>query len=157
MAKIYLITNNLNGKKYVGKSLYSLEKRFAEHCNDAFRRVTEQRPLYAAMRKYGVENFSISLLEETDDPDEREQYWIHTLDTYHNGYNATLGGEGKPLYDHDAILARLKEYPHTATVAKEFGCCKDIVYEIAKENDIKTINLSSAKLSKAISQYSLDN
>lgn len=76
MAYIYQITNDINGKIYIGKTEFSIEKCFKEHCYDAFRDRNEKRPLYAAMRKYGIEHFHIELLEETDDPNEREVYWI---------------------------------------------------------------------------------
>ena len=36
MAYIYKITNNVNGKIYIGKTEHSVEKRFKEHCSDAF-------------------------------------------------------------------------------------------------------------------------
>lgn len=64
MACIYVITNKINNKKYVGKTNFSIEKRFKEHCSDSKRREFEKRPLYNAMNKYGIENFEISLLEE---------------------------------------------------------------------------------------------
>ena len=35
MAYIYLITNNVNDKKYVGKTEQSIQKRFLEHCADS--------------------------------------------------------------------------------------------------------------------------
>ena len=76
MAYIYQITNKINNKIYIGKTEFSIEKRFKEHCRDAFRERNEKRPLYAAIRKYGVENFEISLIEETEHPEERETYWI---------------------------------------------------------------------------------
>lgn len=47
------------------------------------------------MNKYGPEHFHIELIEETDNPEERERYWIQYYGSYHNGYNATLGGDGK--------------------------------------------------------------
>ena len=46
------------------------------------------------MNKYGVENFEFSILEQTDTPNEREQFYIQHFNTYHNGYNETLGGDG---------------------------------------------------------------
>ena len=91
MAYIYQITNNINGKIYIGKTEFSLEKRFKEHCKDAFKREDEKRPLYAAMRKYGIENFKISLIEETENPEEREIFWIEQKRSFKNGYNATIG------------------------------------------------------------------
>ena len=64
MSYIYVITNNINGKQYVGKTNFSLQKRFQEHINDSKRSTKEHRPLYNAFNKYGIENFSIKVLEE---------------------------------------------------------------------------------------------
>ena len=64
MAFIYVITNDLNGKQYVGKTSRSIEERFKEHIRDKDYRKNEKRPLYNAMNKYGIEHFSIKVLEE---------------------------------------------------------------------------------------------
>lgn len=158
MSYIYKITNDINDKIYVGKTDFSLEKRFRKHCQDAFRDRNEKRPLYAAMRKYGIEHFKIELIEETDNPEEREIYWIGFYDGYTQGYNATKGGDGKQLYDHQAILTRLKEHPYPYDIAEEFNCCRDIIYNLAKQNNIEIKNkaneLFKEKLSKRISAYS---
>lgn len=37
MAYIYQITNDINQKIYIGKTEFSIEKRFKEHCKDAFK------------------------------------------------------------------------------------------------------------------------
>ena len=121
MAYIYQITNNINGKIYVGKTNFPIEKRFKEHCKDAFRERNEKRPLYAAMRKYGTENFSISLLEETDNPEEREVYWIESLGSFKKGYNATIGGDGKRYLDYDLIVATYQELHSEKKVADKLG------------------------------------
>ena len=52
------------------------------------------------MNKYGIEHFHIELIEETDNPEEREIYWIEKLGSFKNGYNATLGGDGKKYLDY---------------------------------------------------------
>ena len=142
---IYKITNDINDKVYIGLCTTSIEERFATHKKDRLKRVCEKRPLYDAMNKYGVEHFYIEQIEECDIDDLglREQYWIAYYNSYYYGYNATMGGEGKPLYDHDAILNKLKECPYPILVAKEFGCCVDIVRAIAKRNNIKTKNLAN--------------
>ena len=72
MAYIYKIVNDINDKVYIGKTENSIEKRFKEHCKDAFRNRNEKRPLYSAMRKYGIEKFHIELIEKTNIPEERE-------------------------------------------------------------------------------------
>lgn len=158
MAKIYLITNQINGKQYVGQTSFSLQQRFKIHCHDALRENFKHRPLYSAIRKYGIDNFTISLIEETDFPNEREQYWIKKLQTYETGYNATLGGEGKTLYNHSAIVQRLKEHPYPIDIAEEFQCHKDTIYNIAQANNIQVRNKGTERLAqkaKIISQYDL--
>lgn len=49
------------------------------------------------MRKYGIENFQVTILEsgiKRELLDEREIYWIAYYDSYNNGYNETKGGRG---------------------------------------------------------------
>lgn len=132
MAYIYVITNDINGKKYVGKTEYSIEKRFKEHCRALALGRNDKRPLYRAMKKYGVKHFSISLIEETDIPEERESYWISNLGTFHNGYNATFGGDGKRYIDYDEVVSlyqRLKK-------SKTCGVTIEFVGRHCKENTI---------------------
>jgi group I intron endonuclease len=52
--------------------------------------------LRRAFEKYGADNLSFSILEEGIPKNriiEREIYWIAKYDTFHNGYNATAGGD----------------------------------------------------------------
>lgn len=55
------------------------------------------------MRKYGIEHFHIELIEETDNPEEREIYWIEQKCSFKYGYNATLGGDGRTYIDRQAV------------------------------------------------------
>lgn len=119
MAYIYQIINKVNGKIYVGKTNFSIEKRFKEHCRDAFQPKNENRPLYAAMRKYGVENFYIELIEETNEPEIREVYWIEKLASFKTGYNATQGGDGTRYLDYDLIVATYQELKSERETAKK--------------------------------------
>lgn len=93
MAFIYKIVNDINNKVYIGKTEESVEKRFKEHCQARCQSQVNSRPLYSAMNKYGVNHFRVEQIEETDSPEEREQYWIKEYDSYgSSGYNATKGG-----------------------------------------------------------------
>ena len=87
---IYVITNLINGKQYVGQTSRSIDTRYYEHCYD--NRSTSA--IHAAIVKYGVKNFKVEELEEVNivDLNEREQYWISKLDTFKNGYNKNIGG-----------------------------------------------------------------
>lgn len=89
---IYCITNNINGKQYVGQSIH-IEQRFEEHCRKSSGLVIDK-----AIQKYGKSNFSFEILEKTskdyDVLNEREIYWIDKLNTYSSKkhYNLTKGG-----------------------------------------------------------------
>lgn len=92
---IYTITNNINGKQYVGLSK-DCHKRWQDHYSKSYTCEKEKnKALYMAMRKYGRENFSFQIIEECpiEDLPEREKYWIKKLNTYNTGYNETYGGE----------------------------------------------------------------
>lgn len=108
MAFIYVITNDINGKRYVGKTNDSVRKRFLQRIRESKRKRSEHRPLYKAFNKYGIDHFHVTVLEEcsSDDASNREIYWIKKLDTYGSqGYNATRGGDSKHYLDY-AVLAR---------------------------------------------------
>lgn len=137
MAYIYKIVNDINDKVYVGKTEFSLDKRFHEHCRDADKRDKEQRPLYAAMKKYGIEHFRIEMIEETDNPVEREIYWIEKFEGYTKGYNATIGGDGTKYIDYDAVVALYQEVQNQSEVARQMNICADSVKHILTERGIE--------------------
>ena len=91
MGYIYKIVNDINNKIYIGKTEFNIQKRFEEHIRDS-QKEHKNRPLYNAMNKYGIQHFKIELIEECNNLEEREKYWISFYDSYKNGYNATLGG-----------------------------------------------------------------
>ena len=94
MGHIYKITNLINGKIYIGKTIKTPEKRWQEHIRKA--KQFTNRYLYDAMNHYGYDNFKIESIEEclNEELDKREIYWINYYDSYNKGYNMTLGGEG---------------------------------------------------------------
>ncbi len=97
--QIYIITNKLNGKQYVGQSRNYLD-RWTSHCSykDDYSCL-----LHNAIRKYGKDNFTIELLEDNipiEEIDQREKYYIDYYNTFTNGYNMTTGGQGVHGYRH---------------------------------------------------------
>lgn len=155
MAYIYQIRNNINGKIYIGKTESSIEKRFQEHCRDS-RKENINRPLYAAMRKYGVEHFRISLLEETDNPEERERYWIELLGTFKNGYNATMGGDGKKYLDYDLIISLYEEIKNQNEVARILKIDQATVRRVVHQANIEVLSQKEAMIQLAKKVAKLD-
>ena len=86
---VYLITNLLDGKKYVGQTTRTLEERFSEHSE-------ADSLLGRAIQRDGAENFSREVLAECETPEEldtQERFYIKKLDCKHpHGYNGTDGG-----------------------------------------------------------------
>lgn len=135
MSIIYVITNKINNKQYVGKTSFSIEKRFQEHIYDSKKQnYTKNRPLYNAFNKYGIDNFSIEILEEVLDSevDDREKYWIAKLNTYNNGYNATLGGDGQTIIDRAKVLELYHEGYNNSQIASILGHERATISRIIK-------------------------
>lgn len=156
---IYKITNKINNKMYIGKTVNSIEERWKEHQRSYWR--FPERPLYRAINKYGIENFTIELVEEVpiNKLSEQEIYWIGYFHTYTEGYNATFGGDGKILYDYD-LIADLIQNQYTSTqITQELGCCKDVIYLVAKKNNLQiakpTTDCMRAK--QPVKQYDKEN
>lgn len=72
MSYVYKITNNVNNKIYIGQT-NDYNRRFREHKNQMSGN-NPNKYLYNAFNKYGIENFSFEVIEETDSPNERENY-----------------------------------------------------------------------------------
>ena len=154
MAYIYKITNRINKKGYIGKTYTSVEQRWKERLQDYNKIRCEKRPLYSAMNKYGIENFSIEQIEETSFPEEREKYWIEKYGSFHNGYNATLGGDGKPYIDYDLVVATYNILQNQKHVAEKLNINEKTVHKILKEKEVNIIK--NVPNSKKIAQYDLN-
>lgn len=106
MFHVYKVLNNVNRKIYVGKTS-NIEGRWFVHINESKNKCFY--PLHKAIKKYGENNFTISIVESYDleeDALKREIFWIEEYKTnickYGNeyGYNLTAGGEGISGYSH---------------------------------------------------------
>ena len=133
MAYVYKITNDINNNIYVGATVTSIADRFSKHIWEAFN-TNDEYALHKAMRKYGKEHFTISIIEECsiNDVFTREKYWIATLNSYINGYNETRGGEGNPKYDYELIYQKFKSGMNQKEIALELNCDKHTITRALK-------------------------
>lgn len=102
MYEVYLITNTINGRQYVGAAKHGHVKRLSEHCRDAHK---EHSNLHDDILKYGAEVFTTELLEDNISDEqwqEKERFYIAKYNTYYGdnpeGYNMTRGGLGTVGY-----------------------------------------------------------
>jgi len=111
---IYKITNKINGKIYIGQTIKSLNARISNHISDALANKYNVH-FHSALRKYGADNFEWGIIAECDDIDELnrlEIYFIGWYDTYNNGYNMTMGGEGISGWKHTEEAKRKNSEAH---------------------------------------------
>lgn len=106
---VYKITNSVNNKVYVGKSV-NVWKRWSTHKRKLLANIHFNTHLQAAVNKYGIEQFTCTVLEScsVNTLNEREIFWIMTLDSRNKnkGYNKVEGGEGGRL--NDSSIAKMK-------------------------------------------------
>lgn len=97
MGYIYIVTNDINNKVYIGQTSNTISERWQEHRN-----TDDGTEFHNAIRKYGSQLFHVRQLEECpiEKLNEREIYYIDLYDSYKNGYNMTPGGAGVPGYEH---------------------------------------------------------
>lgn len=96
MFKIYIVTNKVNNKKYIGLTKRSIKYRWCQHVSSAIQRNSKFH-FHCAIRKYGVSNFHIELLHDKilseSEVLKLEAEYVTLYDSYHNGYNSTPGGD----------------------------------------------------------------
>ena len=98
MGVIYLRTNKINGKKYVGLATNLKVRQNRWKCHTQKYAGTA---INNARAKYGIDNFGFEILKECKDEelDYWEKYYIKELNTKAPyGYNLTDGGEGGSGY-----------------------------------------------------------
>jgi group I intron endonuclease len=94
---VYKITNVFNNKCYIGVTKNIIEDRVKQHIYIS--KNSKSNHFYNSLRKYGIENFTIKIIDYAFNSCElalKEQYYIKLYKSYLEkfGYNATLGGEG---------------------------------------------------------------
>lgn len=97
---IYKITNLINNKIYIGQTI-NFTERIRQHKEIPFRKNSQEKdkPLYRAMRKYGIENFKFEIIDKADTFETANSLEIYYISFYDScidsgkGYNLDLGGK----------------------------------------------------------------
>jgi group I intron endonuclease len=115
--EVYVVTCSINGKQYVGQTTCGAEKRWQQH--KALARSGKGFLLSKSITKYGVDLFSISVVDSVcnqEELDEKERSWIQKLNTQTpNGYNLKEGGGmGKhSLETREKMSGRIRSPEHS--------------------------------------------
>lgn len=133
---IYCAKNIRTGKMYIGQTSSQLNARISQHYNDCIRR---DYKFYRSLRNLNNQ-FIWGIIEECEKSKlyEREKYWIEYYNSYKNGYNSTLGGEG------GVIPERCREFTLKSPEGK-------IINSINLNEFCKTNNLDFRNIQKVLS------
>ena len=123
--KIYLIENIKTGKYYIGITSKSLKERLQRHFRSSS--YGSNVYLHKSMKKYGFDNFIISLLEETDNWNDEIRYIKEHNTLVPNGYNITKGGTGGDTSASNNFIQSMKNRNMNGNNNPMFG-------KLAKEN-----------------------
>lgn len=152
---IYLITNRVTKKQYIGQTIQTMERRWIGHCEDAFYRESSL-PLHAAILNDGKDSFTIEEIDHGTaliDLCDKETLWIKKLNTLApNGYNTQIkgtsgGSNGKTTKIGELTFATKNE------AAKYLSSEKGISLDAAKKRiDVNRIHVRSFKVGVNVSQ-----
>lgn len=97
MHYLYRITNGINGKMYIGRTV-NPNKRWKAHQRDS-QRIIKPQYIHRAMEKYGIVNFTFEVIAQSltqDDANWTEEQLIKQYDSrnHDKGYNLAPGGIG---------------------------------------------------------------
>ena len=143
---IYKVTNDINDLVYIGQTMYLLENRWEWHINKS-NNIKDNCKFHNAFRELGYKHFKIEEIERVSTTilDEREIQWIKYYNSYFNGYNSTLGGNGGkklPIYTDKQAIDRIidlyvNKHISTNKIALEYKIDKATVARILKINNIQ--------------------
>lgn len=141
---IYITTNHINNKKYIGQKKYDKNNNWKTYLGSGI-------ILTRAIDKYGRENFSKEIIEECESKrqlNEREKYWI----AYYNAvdsdefYNIASGGDGgrtcygsthhasKKVYQYDKDGNFIKEWDNAQRASESLNICVSDIHIVCRGN-----------------------
>lgn len=93
---IYLITNTINGKQYIGQTTKNVEVRLSEHLRKSAK--NKGYAIHRAIAKYGWDNFKVDILTNCLTQEHLNAEELRLITKFNtqvpNGYNLTAGGDG---------------------------------------------------------------
>lgn len=161
---IYIITNDLNSKVYIGQTKRTLGERWKEHKREKCSINEHNMLIKRAILKYGEQHFKVKELERCniEDLNAREIYYISLYNSYNNGYNLTRGGQESTkvlkLVDRQTEIVELyKEGFSLRELAKEYNVDKFTIKHILEINNIIIRSTKTYKYSQEERQHIIND
>lgn len=151
MGLIYKITNKINNKIYIGKTVQPLKTRWKQHLADSKKTSKNHNKLYRAMNKYGQENFIIEVIEDNipiELLNEKEKFYIKLFNSFYEGYNLTFGGDGESPVDIEKVLQLYYSGKNITEIASITGHTRHTISSRLKAEGIVIKDLHQGNLNK---------
>ena len=153
---IYLVTNKINNKKYVGLTIQTLKRRWKYHIEQANRNnIKSEKSLHNAIRKYGEDIFQIQKIDfgtTKRDLENKERKWIKKLNTLiPNGYNISAGGVSGGSNKKPTVINRI-HFESVKSATEYIAKTKNISLDAAKKRiEVGRVNVKTpAKAGESI-------
>lgn len=155
---LYHITNQFNNKTYIGKT-NDIDRRISRHFLELRKGQHHSRKLQRAFDKYGDKAFKVTyetFFDITEEElSEKEILEIKKFDSYNNGYNETLGGEGHSLlfsFEEQVLIYQLgQRYAGVKhKLASYFDCDRTTITTIMNREILNKIQYSEKEFQELI-------
>ena len=136
-------TNIITGKQYIGLTSKGIEKRWKSHI--AFAKKHNKYYFHRAINKYGIDSWKHEILEDNikniEDANMLEKFYINKYDTFNNGYNSTIGGDGTT--GNRSVTEKTIRYKESRNIHKDYGIEELCIDDMSKKYNISKSNLCS--------------
>lgn len=160
---LYMITNKTNGKKYIGKT-NDINRRIARHWTDLIHGRHHSHKLQRAFNKYGKDNFTITYSTfvsiSKEELAQKQIEAIKKYDSYYNGYNETLGGEGhSTIFDFETsvlIFQLGQRYDGIKrALGRYYGCDHSTIANIMNRQELGLVEYDKNQLQILINKIGI--
>lgn len=139
---IYIITNKVNSKVYIGQTRKTLSERMRHH----FSKYETCAKLKKAIEQYGKDNFIYNVLELVpfSKLNEREAFYIDKYNSIENGYNIKKGNskfKGRKIHSikdlQEDIVSNYNAGMNTKDIADKYHIALTSVYNSLQRANVK--------------------
>lgn len=139
---IYIITNKVNGKVYIGQTRKALSERMRHH----FSKYETCTKLKKAIEQYGKDNFIYNVLKLVpySKLNDREAFYIERYNSIENGYNIKKGNskfKGRKIHSikdlQEDIVSDYNAGMNTKDIADKYHIALTSVYNSLQRANVK--------------------